>query len=146
MVIMSVDYGDVRTGLAVCDRLELLATPVRVITERSQGQLIIQIAALAAKKKVERFVVGYPKNMDASEGERAQKCAAFAITLGEQTGLPVDLWDERLTTVSAYQILHAAEVPGKKNRQIVDSVAAVLILQDFLDWRKNQKENSEDGL
>lgn len=136
MVIMSIDYGDVRTGVAVCDELEMLAHPVCVIKEAYQPRLVEKIAQMAREENARLLVVGYPKNMDGSPGERAEKCGEFAKLLCEETGLPVKLWDERLTTVSAHNLLNAADVRGKKRKQTVDAVAAVIILEDYLRFRK----------
>ncbi|NLA77506.1 MAG: Holliday junction resolvase RuvX [Clostridiales bacterium] len=139
MVILGVDYGDVRTGLAVCDKNELLASPAGVVCERNRERLIQRIASVAAQKRCEAIAVGCPRNMDGSYGFRAQACREFADALGEVCGLPVNMWDERLTTVSAHNALNETDVRGKKRKAVVDEVAAVMILQDFLDYRKNQK-------
>lgn len=141
MVIMSVDYGDTRTGIALCDRLEALAHPVEVITQSYEPKLIERIAELVGIHKPELIVVGYPKNMDSTAGERAQKCADFAKRLEERVGVKTDLWDERLTTVSAHMYLSNNNVRGKKRKQVVDAVAAVIILQDYLDYRRNHNVN-----
>lgn len=138
MVIMSVDYGDARTGIALCDRLESLAHPVEVIKESHEPKVIDRISELVRVHKPELIVVGYPKNMDSSAGERAQKCAAFAEKITETTGVKTDLWDERLTTVSAHMYLSNNNVRGKKRKNVVDAVAAVIILQDYLDYRRNK--------
>lgn len=137
MIIMSVDYGDVRTGIAICDRLETLAHPVIVIKETYEPKLIQKIAELIPAHKPELIVVGYPKNMDSSEGSRAQKCRDFSIKLSEETGIKTDLWDERLTTVSAHSYLNATNTRGKKRKETVDAVAATIILQDYIDHRRN---------
>lgn len=137
MVILSVDYGDVRTGVAVCDALELLASPVCVITERNPSALAKKIAVIAAEKRAERIVLGLPKNMDGSEGFRAQSCRAFAAQLEESCKLPVVLQDERLTTVCAHQALNMTDTRGKKRKAVVDAVSAVLILEDFLRRKKS---------
>ncbi|MEI6578205.1 MAG: Holliday junction resolvase RuvX [Eubacteriales bacterium] len=136
MIIMAVDYGDARTGIAICDHLEMLASPVCVIAEINAKKLIEKIFILAVEKKVELFVVGYPKNMDASEGSRAKKSAGFAKLLEDTTGIKVILWDERLTTVSAHNALNATNTRGKKRKAIIDSVAATMILQDYLSFRR----------
>ena len=137
MVILSVDYGDVRTGVAVCDKSEFLASPVCVITERRAERLAEKIAALAAQYKAEEIALGLPKNMDGSEGFRAEACRAFAELLRQETGLPVTLRDERLTTVSAHHYLNATDTRGKKRKETVDAVSAVIILEDYLAYRKN---------
>ncbi len=137
MVILSVDYGDVRTGIAVCDKNEILASPVCVITERSREALVEKVHRLAVEKEAECLVVGLPKNMDGTEGFRAEACKAFADVLQQACGdIPVLLRDERLTTVSAHRALTDSGVFGKKRKQTVDAVSAVMILQDYIDSRK----------
>ena len=132
MVIMSVDYGDARTGIAACDKLQFLASPVSVIKESFQPKLVSMIAALAKERKAERIVVGLPLNMDGSEGERAEKCRAFASALEAESGIETVLFDERLTTVEAHEQLSAVNAGGKKRKAIVDAVSAVVILEDYL--------------
>ena len=143
MIILSVDYGDVRTGVAVCDKSELLASPVAVITERRAERLAEKIAALAAQYRAERIALGLPKNMDGTEGFRAQACREFAALLERETGLPVVLRDERLTTVSAHNYLNATDTRGKKRKETVDAVSAVIILEDYLAYRKNAGRGSD---
>ncbi len=139
MRIMSVDFGDSRTGIAVCDRSEMLASPLTVIHEKDFERCIEKTAELAAQEKAEEIVVGYPKNMNNTVGERAEKCALFAEKLAERSGLSVKLWDERQTTVSAHRYLNETNVRGKKRKETVDAVAAVLILESYLGFRKNNK-------
>ena len=136
MIIMAVDYGDSRTGIAVCDHLEMLASPVCVIHETNAKKLIDEISKIVTEKKVELIVVGHPKNMDSSEGSRAQKCSCFAGSLEEKTGIKAVLWDERLTTVAATNALNATNTRGKKRKAIIDAVAATMILQDYLSFRR----------
>lgn len=143
MVILSVDYGDVRTGVAVCDKNELLASPVTVITERRAERLAEKIASLAAQYGAERIVLGLPKNMDGTEGFRAQACREFAALLESEAGLPVVLRDERLTTVSAHNYLNATDTRGKKRKETVDAVSAVIILEDYLAYRKNAEREAD---
>ncbi len=132
MVIISVDYGDVRTGVAACDKLQLLASPVTVIKQKDSELLSEEIKKICLEKKAEKIVLGLPKNMDGSEGFRAEACKEFAKLLSEKTGLSVDFQDERLTTVSAHNILNATDTRGKKRKAVVDAVSAVLILEDYL--------------
>ena len=132
MVIISVDYGDVRTGVAACDKLQLLASPVTVIKQKDPELLSEEIKKICLEKKAEKIVLGLPKNMDGSEGFRAEACKEFAKLLSEKTGLSVDFQDERLTTVSAHSILNATDTRGKKRKAVVDAVSAVLILEDYL--------------
>lgn len=135
-MILSVDYGDARTGLAVCDKLEMLASPVGVIFEKYEPKVLEQVRLAAEKAKAQLIVVGLPRNMDGTFGERAEKCAAFAAKLGEFTGIQTATWDERLTTVSAHRALNEVNVRGKKRKEIVDAVSAVMILEDFLKSRE----------
>ncbi len=139
MVIMAVDYGDVRTGLAVCDKNEILASPVSVIKESDRDSLIEKIISAAKDRKAEAFVVGLPKNMDGSQGFRAEACKEFASELAEKSGLDVQMYDERLTTVSAHLALNMTDTRGKKRKAVVDAVSAVMILEDYMAHRKNVK-------
>lgn len=137
MVILAVDYGDVRTGLAVCDAMELLASPVTVLQETDPQALAIRIAEIAQERKAQKIVVGLPKNMDGTEGFRAQSCRAFAEQLHEQCALPIDFHDERLTTVAAHRALNATNTRGKKRKAVIDAVSAVMILEDYLRTAKS---------
>lgn len=132
MVILSVDYGDVRTGIAVCDKMEILASPVTVITQSYEPKLISEIEKIIQQYKPELIVVGLPKNMDGTSGERAEKCKKFADSLSVQTGIKTIMWDERLTTVSAHRALNVTNVRGNKRKEIVDAVSAVMILEGYL--------------
>ncbi len=140
MIIMSVDYGDKRTGIAICDKLEMLASPVGVLVEWNAQALAEKIVATANEKKAETIVVGLPKNMDGSKGFRADACEQLGALIKEITEIPVVFWDERLTTVSAHRILSENNVRGKKRKAVVDSVAAEIILQDYIDSRKMAKQ------
>ena len=130
---MSVDYGDARTGIAVCDKLQILASPVCTIKEWNRDKLIEKISSLASEYKAELLVVGLPKNMDSTLGSRAEKCKEFAQLLSEKTGIPYVMRDERLTTVSAATALNETNVRGAKRKSSIDQVSAVLILQDYID-------------
>ncbi len=137
MRILAIDYGDVRTGFAACDKSEMLASPLKVITQKNAVILIEQIAELVEEEKIEHVILGLPKNMDSSLGFRAQKSLDLAEKLRERLNIEVELWDERLTTVSAIGALNATNVRGEKRKNIVDAVAATIMLQDYLDYRKN---------
>ncbi len=137
MIIMSVDLGKARTGIALCDKSEFLASPHTVIFEKSDKKLLEKVAQTAIEAKAELIVIGLPKNMDGSEGESAKNARAFAEKLGELTELPTVMQDERGTTVTAHNYLNATNTRGKKRKNVVDAVAAVIILQDYLDKRKN---------
>lgn len=142
MIIMSVDLGKARTGVAVSDKNEGFAFPNTVITEYNEDRLIDKLWEKAKELKAELIVVGYPKNMDGSEGFRAKECAEVAEKLKEKSGIDIVLWDERCTTISAHNALNLTDTRGKKRKQTVDAVAAVIILEDYLNFRKNKKANS----
>ena len=136
MKILAIDLGLARTGIAVSDPRELLASPVGTLEEYHLDRLVTRVAAIAAEQRAELIVVGHPTNMDGSRGESARRAEDFAAALGQAAGLPVQLWDERMTTVSAIGYLNQTDVRGKKRKQVVDTVAATIILQDFLDSRR----------
>jgi putative Holliday junction resolvase len=140
MYIMSVDVGTARTGVALSDKTESFAFPKGVITEYNREKLIEKLALTAKDLGAEMIVVGYPKNMDGSEGFKAKECAEAAEALAKATGLPVELWDERCTTISAHTALNYTDTRGKQRKQVVDAVAATIILEDFLARRKNDKQ------
>lgn len=144
MKIMAVDLGDVRTGLAACDRTEFLASPIGVIENNNPSVVLNEIAIAAKEYAVDMIVVGYPKNMDGSAGDRAEKCETFARKLHKLSKLPVKLWDERLTTVSAHQALSATNVRGQKRKDVVDEVAATIILENFLSYKRNNPDMKID--
>ena len=139
MRILSVDYGDARTGIAVCDAGERLASPVCTLFERRRERLITRIAALAGEQGAKMIVVGNPLNMDGSAGPRSELAQSLAEELRQASGLPVALWDERSTTVSAIGILNETDVRGRRRKNVIDSVAAVLILENYLAYRRNTK-------
>ena len=123
----------------MCDKSEFLASPVGVITERDREKLVKLVADKAKELKAEEIAVGLPKNMDGSEGFRAEACKEFADMLGACTGIPVVLRDERLTTVSAHKFMNMNDVRGKKRKNTVNAVAAVIILEDYIAFRKNHR-------
>ena len=132
MIIMSVDLGKARTGIAVSDPSGQFAFPKDVITEYNTDRLVEKVCAKAQEYSAERIVVGYPKNMDGSLGERAEECAAIAEQIKTASGIEIVLWDERCTTITAHNYLSMNNVRGKKRKQTVDAVAAVIILEDYL--------------
>ena len=138
MRIMAIDYGDAHTGLAVSDATGLLAGYVEVVHSRRTGEVLAAVERLAAEYSVDEIVLGYPKNMDGSLGPRAEKAEAFAQELRGRVSLPVVLWDERRTTIDAHSILISAGKNGKKRKKIVDGVAAALILEGYLTYKKGQ--------
>ena len=133
MILLGVDYGEKRTGVAVCDPMGILASPVTVIHETGRKKLAAALSALAEEKRAERIILGLPLRTDGSKGDKALACEAFANILRAQTGLPVELWDERFSSTMAHQSLGAANVKAKDRRNVVDAVAAVIILQSYLD-------------
>ena len=132
MRIMAIDYGDQRTGLAVSDLLGMLCGEAWTVTEWNPERLAEQISREAKSREVGTLVLGLPRNMDGSEGPRAEKCRRFKALLEEVCGLPVVLWDERRSSIEAHAILHAAGKKEKKHRKTVDAVAASLILEGYL--------------
>ena len=133
MIILGVDLGKARTGVAVCDKSEMLASPVEVVYEHNRTRLLERVAAIAKARGAEQIVVGLPRNRDGSEGESAQNARQFGAALSEKTGLPVEFQDERGTTITAHNYLNATNTRGKKRKAVVDAVAAVVILQNYLD-------------
>ncbi|MBQ8001541.1 MAG: Holliday junction resolvase RuvX [Ruminococcus sp.] len=136
MVIMAVDLGKARTGIAASDKTEYLASPVAVISEKRRDVLLRKVADKAVEIKAELIVVGLPRNMDGSEGESAVNARAFAQELGEELGLEIVLWDERCTTITAHGYLNDTNTRGKKRKAVIDEVAATVILQSYLDSRR----------
>ena len=132
MRIMGIDYGDARTGLAVSDAMNLLVGEAWTVNQGDANTLADEIIRQAVARGVERFVLGLPKNMDGTEGARAEKCREFAALLGSKTDIPIIMWDERRSSVEAHAILHANGKKEKKHRKTVDAVAASLILEGYL--------------
>ena len=138
IVILGVDYGDVRTGLAVSDPSGLMAFGAGCIRAEGMRKAAEGVARAAVEKKASLIVIGNPINMNGSLGPRSEKCKAFAEMVTELSGIPAELFDERLTTVSAHRILSESNVRGKKRKNAVDELSAQLILQDYLDSRRNR--------
>jgi putative holliday junction resolvase len=134
--LMGLDVGDRRIGVAVSDPLGLTAQPVLTLVRTNRRQDLKSLGRLIRKYKCEAIVVGNPLYMSGDLSPQAAKAQAFAEILREESGLPVHLWDERLTTTEAHRHLHAAGRPGDEHRAVVDQVAAVLILQSFLDAKR----------
>ena len=136
MRILGLDYGSVTVGVAVSDALRVTAQPLETITRKDENKLrqpCARIEQLIAEYEVESIVLGYPKNMNDSVGERAKKTEEFKAMLERRTGLPVTLWDERLTTVAAERVLMESGVRRENRKAVIDQVAAALILQGYLD-------------
>ena len=134
--IMGIDYGDARTGVALSDLLCSIVGSTTVVPSRNREKAMADIVRIAKDQDVGTIVVGLPRNMDGSEGPRAQLCREFAQELGQATGLPVVMWDERRTTVEAHNILSQHNYHGQKRKNTVDAVAASLILEGYLNSRK----------
>lgn len=137
--IMAIDYGDARTGVAISDATGLIAGYTTVIAQHNREKVADAVAALVREHGVEELVMGFPKNMDGTEGPRAALYREFAALLAERTGLEPVLWDERRTSIDAHQILHANGKREKNHRKTVDAVAASLILEGYLTFRKNRQ-------
>ena len=133
MRTMAIDYGDARTGIAISDRLGTLVGQTAVIQSWNREKTAQEIKRKIEENQVERLVMGFPRNMDGTEGPRAALYREFAAYLSEVTGMEVILWDERRTTVEAHQILSNCNYHGKKRKNTVDAVAASLILESYLN-------------
>ena len=133
MKVMSIDYGDVRTGVALSDTRGILASPYCVINQRYQPKLVDEIVKIIKENKVDKIVIGLPRNMDGSYGYRCDECKDLGNALLEKINIEIVYEDERLTTVMAHNILSENNVRGKKRKETVDAVSAVMILQSYLD-------------
>ena len=137
---MAIDYGDARTGVALSDATGFLAGRTFLIKSRKEDVVLEELTTLARREGAQELVMGYPRNMDGTLGPRAEKYAAFAQRLKEATGLPEQLWDERRTTVDAHRILGDHGIRAKNRKDKVDAVAAALILEGYLDWKRLQAQ------
>ncbi len=146
MIIVGIDFGDARTGIAVCDKDELMATDVGCVAADSYRKALAAVGERVRELKAELIVVGNPINMDGTSGARSEKCKAFARELSELTGIEAVMYDERLTTVAAHKILNENNVRGsRKRRAIVDSLSARLILEDFMTVRRRSETAGSHG-
>ena len=136
---LGVDYGDVRTGLAECDVSGMLAGPIGTIAEGGMRNTAVRVAKEAEARSCKKIVIGLPKNMNGSEGNRADTVRAFAKILSELTSIPVDFYDERMTTMEAYRFLDSTATYGKKRKNAIDTLSAEIILQGYIDKERNQK-------
>ena len=136
MIIVGIDFGDARTGIAVCDKYEMMASEAGCVYADTYKKALAAVAERVRDLKAELIVVGNPINMNGTAGSRSEKCAAFARELSELCGIPAEMYDERLTTVSAHKILSDNNVRGKKRKAAVDSLSARLILEDYMTSRK----------
>jgi putative Holliday junction resolvase len=133
---MAIDYGDAHTGVALSDPTGFLTGTTTTIHSRQEEQVLTQLAQLVQEYQVEELVMGFPRNMDGTEGPRAERYRSFAARVEQATGLPVVLWDERRTTVDAHRILQQSGQNAKKRKKTVDAVAASLILEGYLDFKR----------
>ena len=136
MRIMGLDFGSKTVGVAICDPLGITAQGIETITRKEENKLrktLGRIEALIEEYEITSIVLGYPKNMDDTIGERAEKTLEFKAMLERRTGLPVIMWDERLTTIEADQILRESGVRRENRKAVIDKVAACIILQGYLD-------------
>ena len=140
MRVMAIDYGDARTGIAISDAMGWMTGQTTVIHSRRPEQTAQQIAELLQKSGAQRLVMGFPRNMDGTEGPRAALYRAFAQLVEQTTGMKPVLWDERRTTIEAHQILNTGNYHGKKRKNTVDAVAASLILEGYLAYLRNHTE------
>lgn len=136
MKILAIDLGESRTGLAMSDIYEVLASPLCVLAEKNREVLANQIKKICKDKGISKIILGLPKNMDGSEGKSAQIAKDFGKMLEERTQLPVILQDERMTTITAHTYLNEINLHGKKRKEIVDAVAASVVLQNYLDGQR----------
>ena len=135
---LGVDFGDARTGLALSEPTGMLAVGAGCIRCGNLRKTAEQTAAFAKEQGVARIIIGKPLNMNGTEGPRCERVRAFAAIVAEEAGIPVELFDERLTTVSAHRFLSDTGVSGKKRKDNVDELSATLILQDYLDRNRNK--------
>ncbi len=130
---LGVDYGDVRTGLAECDASGMLASGITTIKEGGMRNTAERVAREAESRSCKKIIVGLPKNMDGSEGDRAATVRIFAEILSTLTDIPIDFYDERMTTMQAYRFLDGSGTFGKKRRSAIDTLSAEIILQNYID-------------
>ena len=142
MRIMAIDYGDARTGVAISDATGLLAGYTTVLSSRKEDVLLTELVRLVKEHGVDELVMGFPRNMDGSEGPRAELYRTFADRLEQACGLKPVLWDERRTTIEAHAILHATGKKMKNHRKTVDAVAATLILEGYLTFKRTGRGKS----
>ncbi|MBQ7390454.1 MAG: Holliday junction resolvase RuvX [Clostridia bacterium] len=137
---LGVDYGDKRTGLAECDISGLIAGGIGTISEGGMRKTAVRVAEEAEKRSCKKIIIGLPKNMDGSEGSRADVIKAFGVLLSELTDIPIDYYDERMTTMVAYRFLGETGTYGKKRKDTVDTLSAQIILQNYIDRERSMKK------
>ena len=144
MKIMAIDYGDSRTGLAICDKFEILASPMGVIEEKDFMTLVKKISLQINENNVEEVIVGYPKNMNGSIGDRAKKTELLAENLRKITNVPIFLWDERNTTKLANMFLNETNIKRSKKKKVIDAIAATIILESYINLKKERNLNADN--
>ena len=137
---LGVDYGDKRTGLAECDISGLIAGGIGTICEGGMRKTAERVAKEAESRSCKKIIIGLPKNMDGSEGPRADVIKAFGALLAEITSIPIDYYDERMTTMVAYRFLGETGTYGKKRKETVDTLSAQIILQNYIDRERTMKK------
>ena len=142
-IILGLDIGDARTGVAISDELGIAAHPLCTIQRKSRKVLLAELQELVTAHKVERIVVGLPLQLDGETGTQAQKVKRFAEKLERQVNLPIIFWDESFTTFEAAQILRGTKKRRKKRKQVIDQVAAVLILEGYLEELRNSRRKGQ---
>ncbi|MBE7011269.1 MAG: Holliday junction resolvase RuvX [Ruminococcaceae bacterium] len=136
-MILGIDFGDSRTGFASSDALGLIASTVETFKEKNMKKVALRAVHLAKELGAEKIVLGYPKNMNGTVGDRGKKSKRLANEIKSLMDIPVILWDERLTTVSAHNLMNETNVRGEKRKDSVDKIAAAFILQSYLDSQRN---------
>ena len=136
MKILAIDYGIARTGVATCDPLETIASPLCVIPSYNHEKLVAELLRVIKESGAQKLIIGKPLRTDGNKSEMAEKCEAFAVELRELTGMDVESVDERFTTVIASQHLHANSINAKKQKKTIDAAAAAVLLQGYIDSRK----------
>ena len=139
MKILAVDFGDARTGLAVCDKSELIASPLGVISDHNRARVIEKILEAAKEQRSEQIVVGNPINMNGTLGPRAEKIQYFVELLESMTDIPIVKFDERLSTAAAHRILNETNIKSGKRKTVIDTLSAQIILQNYLDANRNKQ-------
>lgn len=140
MKILAVDYGDSRTGLAMCDEGEILASPLVTIFEKDFEKCVEKVAEISKEKGAAMIIVGDPVNMNGTRGPRSEKCGSFAEKLRGSVSVEVKMWDERSSTVTAISYMNDVNKRGKKRREVLDQAAAAVILDGYLQYRRNHRE------
>ena len=143
MIIMGIDLGDAHTGISLCDFSQTLAYPLCTVNEKDENLLARKIVKITVDENVESIVLGYPRNMDGSTGDRARKVSKFKRILKKKIDMKIILWDERLTTVEAMKNFSSADIKSRDYKKKIDAASSCLILQNYLDFLKNSARQSQ---